>query len=96
MDNNEFMNTYVERLIGEIVDLTKHRMLIDTKMIFTEKMNQVLAAKVQELEARVAELEQERTQATEAKVPFPVNESPKSPRRKQPAIIEQIREGGAF
>ncbi len=93
--DNEFMNAYVERLIGEIVDLTKHRMLIDTKMIFTEKMNQALVQRVQELEAKVNQLELERTQATEAKVPFP-NESPKSSRRKQPAIIEQIREGGAF
>lgn len=94
--DNEFMNAYVERLIGEIVDLTKHRMLIDTKMIFTERMNQALSTRVQELEARVNELELERTQATEAKVPFPAADSPKSPRRKQPAIIEQIREGGAF
>ncbi len=68
MENTDFMNVYIDRLTNELVELTKHRVLIDTKLIITEKMNADLLQKNNELEKKVQQLDM-RFKQEPAKVP---------------------------
>ena len=47
----EFVNLYIERLIREIMELTKSKLLLETQLLMSEKANQDLSAKVAELES---------------------------------------------
>lgn len=47
----EFVNLYIERLIREIMELTKSKLLLETQLLMSEKTNQDLSAKVTELES---------------------------------------------
>jgi uncharacterized protein YoxC len=51
--NPEIVNMYIERLIKEIGELTKTRLLIETQLQFTEKMNADLSARVKQLEDQI-------------------------------------------
>ena len=46
----EFFNIYVEKLILEITELTKTKVLMAAQLSYYEKINSDLAAKVEELE----------------------------------------------
>jgi hypothetical protein len=46
----EFVNMYIDRLLKEIEESAKSRLLIDTQLKYTELMNSQLQAKVKELE----------------------------------------------
>jgi len=48
--NPELFNMYVNRLLKEIEELTKHKLLVETQLQFTESMNRDLLAKVASLE----------------------------------------------
>jgi hypothetical protein len=49
----EFFNAYVERLIKEVTELTKNRLLLETQLQMTEKVNADLLTKIKELEDKV-------------------------------------------
>lgn len=55
----EFFNMYVERLINEMTELTKMKILLETKVLFTEKINKTLATKVSDLEKKLEEFKDE-------------------------------------
>jgi len=48
--NPEIINMYIERLIKEIEELTKARLLIETQLQYTEKMNADLQTKLKQTE----------------------------------------------
>ena len=48
--NPELFNMYVNRLLKEIEELTKHKLLVETQLQFTESLNRELNAKVVALE----------------------------------------------
>lgn len=48
--NPEIINMYIDRLIREIGELTKSRLLIETQLQYTEKMNADLQARIKQLE----------------------------------------------
>jgi hypothetical protein len=54
-DTTAFVNTYIERLIAEVFELTKLRIMNETRLIFTEQQNAQLVNQVtaltEELEA---------------------------------------------
>lgn len=61
----ELFNMYVERLLKEIEELTKSKLLIDTQLKFTEKMNADLLKKIEELESQIEKQSKKSKKATE-------------------------------
>jgi uncharacterized protein YlxW (UPF0749 family) len=51
--NPEIVNMYIARLIKEIEELTKNRLLVETQLQYTEKLNVDLQKQVQRLEDQV-------------------------------------------
>jgi hypothetical protein len=51
--NPEIVNIYIERLIKEIEELTKNRLLTDTQLKYTEMLNAQLQTRVKQLESEL-------------------------------------------
>ena len=64
MNESDFANLYIERILNEVSELTKIRMLNEAKISYIEKMNTVLAEKVTNLEN---ELEKNKTKINRKK-----------------------------
>jgi hypothetical protein len=52
MDNAELVNIYVETLLNETIELTKTKLLLETKLKYQEKVNQTLQIELQKLSKR--------------------------------------------
>jgi hypothetical protein len=50
--NPEIVNMYIERLLKEVEELTKSRLLIETQLRYTEKMNSDLQTSYLELQSQ--------------------------------------------
>ena len=51
--NPEIVNMYIERLLKEIEELTKNRLLIETQMRYTEKLNAELQSRLKQSEEQI-------------------------------------------
>jgi len=51
--DTEFVNMYIERIVKEVEELTKARLLNEAKTIYMESANQKLIAKIDELQAQL-------------------------------------------
>jgi len=51
--NPEIVNMYIERLIKEIEELTKNRLLIETQLRYIEKLNADLQVKLKQTEEQL-------------------------------------------
>jgi hypothetical protein len=51
--NPEIVNLYIEKLLNEITELTKTKILLSTQLSFTEQINAQLNDKLQKLEANL-------------------------------------------
>ena len=49
----EFVNTYIERILKEVEELTKNRLLIESKLVYIEDANSKLLKKIEELESQI-------------------------------------------
>lgn len=49
----EFVNAYIERMIQEIVELTKSRLLNEARVSYIESVNKKLLSKIEELEKQI-------------------------------------------
>ena len=49
--NPEIVNIYIEKLLNEIGELTKTKILLSTQLTYTEQLNAQLNDKIQKLEA---------------------------------------------
>ena len=54
--NPDLVNLYIERLLTEVGELTKTRLLLDTQLKFTEMLNTQLQTKINELETQIEKL----------------------------------------
>ena len=54
--NPDLVNLYIERLLNEVGELTKTRLLLDTQLKFTEMLNVQLQTKINELESHLEKL----------------------------------------
>jgi hypothetical protein len=54
--NPEIVNMYIERLLQEIQELTKNRLLVETQLRYTERMNAEFQNKINLLEQQVEKL----------------------------------------
>jgi len=50
---NLLVNVYIERILKEVVELTKSKLLLETQLIYTEKLNEELEAKVRTLTEQI-------------------------------------------
>lgn len=51
--NPEIVNIYIERLLNEVTEGVKSRILLETQLKYTESMNVALSEKIQQLEAQL-------------------------------------------
>jgi hypothetical protein len=49
----DFVNAYIERMIQEIVELTKSRLLNEARLSYIESVNKKLLLKIEELESQI-------------------------------------------
>ena len=49
----EFVNAYIERMIQEIVEPTKSRLLNEARVSYIESVNKKLLLKIEELESQI-------------------------------------------
>jgi hypothetical protein len=49
----EFVNAYIERMIQEIVELTKSRLLNEARVSYIESVNKKLILKIEDLESQI-------------------------------------------
>lgn len=54
--NPEIINLYIDRLLNEVVEGVKARILLETQLKYTELMNNQLQTKIKELEAQLEKL----------------------------------------
>ncbi len=54
--NPDLLNLYIEQLLNEISEGAKTRVLLQTQLKFTERLNAQLQSKVNELEEKVERL----------------------------------------
>lgn len=55
MADTEFFNLYVERVVTEVTELTKTKMILETRILYTERSLKVLQDRIVELEKELAE-----------------------------------------
>jgi hypothetical protein len=59
--NTDLVNIYIERLLNEVSEGVKSRILLETQLKFTEMMNAQLQTKINELETQVEKLNKKKT-----------------------------------
>lgn len=59
--NTEIINLYIERLLNEVTEGVKTRILLDTQLKYTESLNIQLQTKVAELEKKIETLNKKKT-----------------------------------
>ena len=57
----EIVNIYIERLLQEVQELTKTKLLIDTQLKYTELLNKKLSDKVTDLESQLEKINKKKT-----------------------------------
>lgn len=62
----EFINQYIERLMGEVIELTKIRIMNEAKNHYLENLNKQFLEKITALEEQVAKQSARQTKKKEA------------------------------
>ena len=68
MNETDFVNVYIEKILTEVTELNKTKLLLQAKLSFTEKLAETLQKRVIEMEAANSELE-EKLQKAKKKQP---------------------------
>jgi uncharacterized membrane-anchored protein len=59
--NTEIINLYVDRLLNEVTEGVKSRILLETQLKYTESLNSQLQTKIIELEKKIETLNKKKT-----------------------------------
>ena len=59
--NPEIVNIYIERLLNEVTEGVKNRILLETQLKSTEMMNGQLQLKIKDLESQVEKLNKKKS-----------------------------------
>lgn len=59
--NPELINIYIERLLNDVTEGVKTRILLETQLKFTELMNAQLQTKITELESQIEKLNKKKS-----------------------------------
>jgi hypothetical protein len=66
----EFVNAYIERMIQEIVELTKSRLLNEARVSYIESVNKKLLLKIEELEKQIERQNKRKTKEVDTSEAF--------------------------
>ena len=66
----EFVNAYIERMIQEIVELTKSRLLNEARVSYIESVNKKLLLKIEELEKQIERQNKRKTKEVDTSEVF--------------------------
>ena len=66
----EFVNAYIERMIQEIVELTKSRLLNEARVSYIESVNKKLLSKIEELEKQIERQNKRKTKEVDTSEVF--------------------------
>jgi phage shock protein A len=59
--NTEIINLYVDRILNEVTESLKTRLLLETQLKYTESLNVQLQTKITELEKKIETLNKKKT-----------------------------------
>lgn len=59
--NTELINIYIDRLLNEVSEGVKSRILLETQLKYTEMMNAQLQTKIAELESQIEKLNKKKS-----------------------------------
>ena len=59
--NTDLVNIYIERLLNEVGEGVKSRILLETQLKYTEALNIQLKTRIEELEAQVEKVNKKKT-----------------------------------
>jgi hypothetical protein len=66
----EFVNAYIERLVQEVGELTKSKLLNDARLKYMESVNTKLLQKVEDLEKQVEKQSKKKTKEVDTSEQF--------------------------
>ena len=66
--NPDLVNIYIERLLNEVGEGVKVRILLETQLKYTELMNEQLQLKVNQLESQVEKLNKKKSKEVNTSV----------------------------
>lgn len=66
----DFVNAYIERMIQEIVELTKSRLLNEARVSYIESVNKKLLLKIEELEKQIERQNKRKTKEVDTSEAF--------------------------
>ena len=64
----EFVNAYIERLVQEVVELTKTRLLNEARLKYIESVNTKLLQQIQDLEKQIEKQNKKKTKEVNTSV----------------------------
>lgn len=56
--NNELINLYIERLLNDVGENAKVRVLLETQLKYTENLNEKIQAELEEVKAELEQLKE--------------------------------------
>lgn len=68
--NPEIINLYIERLLKEVEELTKNRLLIETQLKYTEMINAQFQQKLKEVELQLEKLNKKKSKEVDTSESF--------------------------
>lgn len=66
----ELLNMYIEQLLNEVAECAKSRVLLQTQLRYTEKMNAELQSKINDLESKLEKLNKKKSKEVDTSNEF--------------------------
>ena len=63
--NSDLLNLYIELLLNEVAEAAKSRILLQTQLRYTERINAQLSGRVAELESKIEKLNKKKSKDKE-------------------------------
>ena len=68
--NSDLVNIYIERLLHEVGELTKTRILLDTQLKYTEMLNANLSEQLNQLQSQIEKLNKKKSKEVDTSNQF--------------------------
>ncbi len=68
--NTDLVNIYIERLLNEVGELTKTRILLDTQLKYTEMLNANLSEQLKQLQSQIEKLNKKKSKEVDTSEQF--------------------------
>ena len=68
--NPDLVNIYIDRLLNEVGELTKTRILLDTQLKYTEMLNANLSEQLKQLQSQIEKLNKKKSKEVDTSNQF--------------------------